>query len=54
MELITIILARVVAASALQPLVQGRLLAFRRASKIATIGKERGSRVTTMIHREDT
>lgn len=54
MELISIIIALIFAASALQPVIQGRLLAARRANQIAAIEKERGSRVITMIHRQET
>jgi len=41
-------------ASTLQPLLQARLEAMRRARQIAVIEKERGSRVITMIHRQET
>jgi ClpP class serine protease len=41
-------------ASTLQPLMQARLEAMRRARQIAAIEKERGSRVITMIHRQET
>ena len=41
-------------ASTLQPLLQARLEAMRRARRIAAIEKERGSRVITMIHRQET
>ena len=54
MELLSIIIALIFVASALQPVIQGRLLAARRANQIAAIEKERGSRVITMIHRQET
>jgi len=38
----------------LQPLIQIRYLALRRARQIAAIERERGSRVITMIHRQET
>lgn len=38
----------------LQPIIQGRLLAAARAQHIARIERERGSRVITMIHRQET
>jgi len=38
----------------LQPLIQGRLLATMRAQQISRIERERGSRVITMIHRQET
>ncbi|HMK80645.1 MAG TPA: ATP-dependent Clp protease proteolytic subunit [Xanthobacteraceae bacterium] len=41
-------------ASTLQPLLQGRYQAMQRARQIAAIEKERGSRVITMIHRQET
>jgi len=41
-------------ASTLQPLLQARYEAMRRARQIAAIEKERGSRVITMIHRQET
>jgi len=41
-------------ASTLQPLLQARYEAMRRARQIATIERERGSRVITMIHRQET
>ncbi|HVO95283.1 MAG TPA: ATP-dependent Clp protease proteolytic subunit [Terriglobales bacterium] len=40
--------------STLQPLLQARFEAMRRARQIAAIEKERGSRVITMIHRQET
>lgn len=41
-------------ASTLQPLLQARYEAMRRARQIAAIERERGSRVITMIHRQET
>jgi len=41
-------------ASTLQPLLQARFQAMRRSRQIAAIQKERGSRVITMIHRQET
>lgn len=38
----------------LQPLMQARYQAMQRARQIAAIEKERGSRVLTMIHRQET
>jgi len=43
-----------VVVSTLQPMLQARYLAMRRARQIAAIEKERGSRVITMIHRQET
>jgi ClpP class serine protease len=40
--------------STLQPLMQARYQAMQRARQIAAIQKERGSRVITMIHRQET
>jgi ClpP class serine protease len=40
--------------STLQPMMQLRYKAMQRARQIAAIEKERGSRVITMIHRQDT
>lgn len=40
--------------STLQPMAQARYLALLRARQIAAIQKERGSRVITMIHRQET
>jgi ClpP class serine protease len=40
--------------STLQPILQARYLAMQRARQIAVIEKERGSRVITMIHRQET
>jgi ClpP class serine protease len=41
-------------ASTLQPLLQARYQAMQRARQIAAIQRERGSRVITMIHRQET
>ena len=41
-------------ASTLQPLLQARYETMRRARQIAAIERERGSRVITMIHRQET
>jgi Serine dehydrogenase proteinase len=38
----------------LQPILQAQYLAMRRARKIAAIERERGSRVSTIIHRNET
>jgi len=38
----------------LQPLLQARYQAMQRARQIAAIEKEGGSRVITMIHRQET
>jgi len=42
------------AATILHPLLQAQYLALRRARQIAAIERERGSRVITMIHRQET
>ena len=44
----------IVIVSTLQPFMQARYQALRRARQIAAIEKERGSRVITMIHRQET
>jgi len=41
-------------ASMLQPVLQARFQAMQRARQIAAIERERGSRVITMIHRQET
>ncbi|RMH49297.1 MAG: hypothetical protein D6688_00660 [Alphaproteobacteria bacterium] len=40
--------------SAMQPVLQRRMLEFQRARKIAEIEKERNSRVILMVHRQET
>jgi serine dehydrogenase proteinase len=42
-----------IAAMVLQPLIMGRWYAVRRAQAIRAIEKAHGSRVITMIHRQD-
>ena len=54
MEYLGIIIAIVFAIASLQPLLQGRLLAAQRQQQIRRIERERGSRVITMIHRQET
>ena len=44
----------IVIVSTLQPLLQARYQQMQRARQIAAIEKERGSRVITMIHRQET
>lgn len=54
MDPFTILLLVMVFVSTIQPLLQTRYLAMQRARQIAAIEKERGSRVITMIHRQET
>ena len=54
MDLFSLLFLLFVAVSILQPMVQARLLANQRARQIGVIEKERGSRVITMIHRQET
>jgi ClpP class serine protease len=54
MDYFSLLILLFVIASALQPLLQTRYLAMQRARQIAAIEKERGSRVITMIHRQET
>jgi ClpP class serine protease len=54
MDFFNILIVFVLIASTLQPLLQGRYLQMLRARQIAAIEKERGSRVITMIHRQET
>lgn len=54
MDTVSQLILFVLIASTLQPLLQARFQALRRARQIASIQKERGSRVITMIHRQET
>lgn len=54
MDFFSILILFFVIVSTLQPLLQTRYQAMRRARQIAAIEKERGSRVITMIHRQET
>ena len=54
MDFFALLILFFVIASTLQPLLQARYQAMQRARQIAKIEKERGSRVITMIHREET
>jgi ClpP class serine protease len=54
MDAFSLIILFFVIASTLQPLLQARYQAMQRARQIAAIEKERGSRVITMIHRQET
>jgi len=54
MDLFSYIILFLLIVSTLQPMLQARYLAMRRARQIATIQRERGSRVITMIHRQET
>lgn len=54
MEYFGIIIAIIFAIATLQPMLQGRLLATQRQQQIRRIERERGSRVITMIHRQET
>ncbi len=54
MEYISLIIFLIFISFALQPMLQELLLARQRARQIAIIEKERGSRVITMIHRQET
>lgn len=54
MDFFTFFVLFVLIVSMLQPLLQARYQAMLRARQIAAIEKERGSRVITMIHRQET
>lgn len=54
MDYIGLILFFVFISFALQPMLQALALVRQRAGQIAIIEKERGSRVITMIHRQET
>lgn len=54
MDTFSLVILFFVIASAIQPLLQARFRAMRRARQIAAIERERGSRVITMIHRQET
>ena len=54
MEYLSLLFLFLLIVSVVQPLIQTRYLAIMRARQIAAIEKERGSRVITMIHREET
>jgi ClpP class serine protease len=54
MDFVSLFILFVVIVSTLQPLMQARFDKLRRARQIAAIEKERGSRVITMIHRQET
>jgi ClpP class serine protease len=54
MDFFSLLIMFALIASTLQPLLQGRYLRMLRARQIAAIEKERGSRVITMIHRQET
>jgi ClpP class serine protease len=54
MDFFSLIIFFIFVMSTLQPMLQGRYLAMQRARQIAAIEKERGSRVITMIHRQET
>lgn len=54
MDIFSVLIFLFLVVSALQPMLQARYQALRRAHQIAIIEKERGSRVITMIHRQET
>src|SRR3974390_157081 len=54
MDFFSLLILFIFIASTLQPLLQARYQGMRRARQIAAIEKERGSRVITMIHRQET
>jgi ClpP class serine protease len=54
MDFFSLFILFIVIVSTLQPLLQARFETMRRARQIAAIEKERGSRVITMIHRQET
>jgi len=54
MDMFSYIIFFLLIVSTLQPLLQARYQAMQRARQIATIQRERGSRVITMIHRQET
>lgn len=54
MDLFSLLIMAALIASVLQPALQARMLAMQRQRQIARIERERGSRVITMIHRQET
>lgn len=54
MDLFSLLIIAALIASVLQPALQARMLAMQRQRQIARIERERGSRVITMIHRQET
>lgn len=54
MDTFSLLILFMLVASVLQPALQARMLASKRAQQIRTVERERGSRVITMIHREET
>ncbi len=54
MELLGIIIAILFLMASVQPFLQGRMLAAKRQQLIRNIERARGSRVITMIHRQET
>jgi ClpP class serine protease len=54
MDFFTLLILFMFVMSTLQPMLQARYQAMQRARQIAAIEKERGSRVITMIHRQET
>lgn len=54
MDFFSLFIFFVLIVTLLEPIWQARYLRMRRARQIAAIEKERGSRVITMIHRQDT
>lgn len=54
MDFFSMLILFVLIVSTLQPMLQARYQAMQRARQIAVIEKERGSRVITMIHRQET
>lgn len=53
MEIFGILIAVMFAIATLQPMIQGQILATKRQQQIRRIERERGSRVITMIHRQE-
>lgn len=54
MDLLSYFILFVLIATTLQPMLQARYQAMQRARQISRIERERGSRVITMIHRQET
>ena len=54
MEYLGYVIAVIFLVASLQPILQARILAARRQQVIRRIERERGSRVITMIHRQET
>jgi len=54
MDMFSYIIFFLLIVSTLQPLLQARYQAMQRARQIGAIQRERGSRVITMIHRQET